>query len=311
MQFVVISGRSGSGKSSALQMLEDMGFTCIDNLPVSLLPALITQIAASDKADLKFAIGIDARNISGDLQQFPSIIQSAKFNEKDCKIIYLDSASPILIKRFSETRRKHPLSSQSIGLAEAIQKEKEILQPIAAIADITINTTNLTIHNLRSVIKKSVASEDADVTAISFESFGFKYGTPPDADFVFDVRCLPNPYWVPDLRGLTGLDQGVINFLANQKDVNEMLTDIRQFTEKWVPSFEANNRSYLTIAIGCTGGMHRSVFLAEKLGEYFRERFPNVQVRHRQLPGIGNNESAQTFGSSSKLPHDSTRQTTR
>lgn len=289
MQFVVISGRSGSGKSSALHMLEDMGFTCIDNLPVSLLTALITQIATSGKADLKFAIGIDARNISGDLNQFPKIIESANFSDNDCKIIFLDTATPILIKRFSETRRKHPLSSPSIGLAEAIQTEKKILEPIASMADITIDTTNLTIHQLRTVIKKRVFERHADVTALSFESFGFKYGSPQDADFIFDVRCLPNPYWIPDLRGKTGQEKPVIDFLSSQDSVVEMFEDIRHFIQKWFKCFEDNNRSYLTVAIGCTGGMHRSVYLVEALGSHFKKLYPNVQIRHRQLTGLLDN----------------------
>ncbi len=284
MRFVVISGRSGSGKSSALQMLEDVEFNCVDNLPVSLLPALISQIAQAPSAQTQnFAVGIDARNISGDLSRFPEIIETVKSHGTQCSILYLDSADNILIKRFSETRRKHPLSSKSIGLKEAIGLEGEILKPIAQLADITIDTSTLTIHELRRIIKAAVTGDQTETMALMFESFGFKYGAPINADFMFDVRSLPNPHWRPDLRDHTGLEQPVMDFLQGQKEVESMLEDIAQFLAKWIPSFQSNNRSYLTVAIGCTGGRHRSVYLAEQLAQYFESRFDNVQTRHRQL----------------------------
>ena len=284
MRFVVISGRSGSGKSSALQMLEDVDFNCVDNLPVSLLPALISQVVqTSDAQSRNFAVGVDARNIGGDLSQFPEVIEQVKSQGTDCTIIYLDSADNILIKRFSETRRKHPLSNKNTGLKEAIEIEGEILKPISKLADITIDTSTLTIHELRRIIKAAVTGDKAETMALMFESFGFKYGAPINADFIFDVRSLPNPHWRADLRDHTGLEQPVIDFLGDQPEVAAMFEDIAQFLAKWVPSFQSNNRSYLTVAIGCTGGRHRSVYLTERLAQFFKGRFDNVQTRHRQL----------------------------
>lgn len=289
MQFVVISGRSGSGKSTALQLLEDAGFTCIDNLPVGLLPALLAQVAQANTVDnLKFAVGIDARNIGKDLSRFPEILAASQSELTQFSIVYLDASNQILIKRFSETRRKHPLSDKTTGLQEAIQAEQKILEPVARMADITIDTSGLNLHELRSVIKKQVVGNDHGSLALMFESFGFKFGVPVDADFVFDVRSLPNPFWQPDLRLLTGLEPEVTAFLREQPEVEAMRHDIATFLAKWIPSFAQNNRSYLTIAIGCTGGMHRSVFLAERLGEHFQQQYDNVQMRHRQLAQANN-----------------------
>lgn len=281
----MISGRSGSGKTTALQLLEDSGFICIDNLPVNLLPTLITEVSeAPNSSTMKFAVGIDARNVGGDLSRFPEILEWAQQKQNArFTVVYLDASDQVLIKRFSETRRKHPLSSKTTGLLEAIRAENMILDPVARVSDITIDTSNLTLHELRSAVKKKVAGPEGQGVALMFESFGFKYGVPVDADFVFDVRSLPNPYWQPDLRGHTGLQTPVMDFLSAQPQVSSMYEDIVQFLEKWIPSFEQNNRSYLTIAIGCTGGMHRSVYLADKLNTHFQKLYPNVQTRHRQL----------------------------
>lgn len=285
MEYVVISGRSGSGKSTALQLLEDSGFICIDNLPVNLLPTLITEISEShSNAEAKFAIGIDARNVSGDLSRFPDILDWAnKHYKAQFTVVYLDASDAVLIKRFSETRRKHPLSNKSTGLHEAIQAESAILEPVTRISDITIDTSNLTLHELRSAVKKKVAGDNHQGMALMFESFGFKYGIPVDADFMFDVRSLPNPYWQPELRSQSGLEEPVQAFLSSQSEVIAMLEDLIAFFSKWIPSFEHNNRSYLTIAIGCTGGMHRSVYIVEALAQHFRQKFNNVQTRHRQI----------------------------
>lgn len=285
MEFVVISGRSGSGKTTALQLLEDSGFICIDNLPVNLLPTLITEVSeAPNSSTMKFAVGIDARNVGGDLSRFPEILEWAqqKHNAR-FSVVYLDASDQVLIKRFSETRRKHPLSNKTTGLREAIRAENAILDPVARVSDITIDTSNLTLHELRTAVKKKVAGPEGQGVALMFESFGFKYGVPVDADFVFDVRSLPNPYWQPELRAHTGLQMPVMDFLNSQPQVTSMYEDIVQFLEKWIPSFEQNNRSYLTIAIGCTGGMHRSVYLADKLSAHFQTLYSNVQTRHRQL----------------------------
>lgn len=285
MQFVVVSGRSGSGKTTALQLLEDCGFTCIDNLPVSLLPALITQMKATNNSKLMLAVGIDARNIGGDLSRYPSIIKACDLEPAKCTTLYLDASNATLLKRFSETRRKHPLSNDKVSLKQAIEHEREVLEPVAKLADITLDTSTLTLHELRSVIRKKIAGEQGQSTALCFESFGFKYGMPVDADFVFDVRCLPNPFWKPELRNHTGTEEPVQDFLSSQPEVNAMIEDIGQYLQKWLPAFQANNRSYLSVAIGCTGGMHRSVFVAERLAERFKEQFSIVQVRHRQLAG--------------------------
>lgn len=281
MNIVIVSGRSGSGKSSALDLLEDEGYTCIDNLPVSLLSDLLTQLRARDNA--KVAIGIDARNIDGDLSSIPSLFSSSRQESDQFCILYLDTSRAVLIKRFSETRRKHPLSNTDTGLHEAISEEDIILAPMAALADVTIDTTQLSLHELRSAIKAKVVSDDRDGMAIMVTSFGFKFGVPVDADFVFDVRCLPNPYWNASLREKSGREPEVQEFLSNKAEVIDMLNDIYTFVTRWVPHFENNNRSYLTIAIGCTGGMHRSVFLSEKIQQKLTGITKNIQLRHREL----------------------------
>lgn len=284
MQVLVISGRSGAGKTSALNLLEDEGFTCIDNLPVSLLPALIEQVRQRDSVQaVRLAIGIDARNIDSDLGSLPSLFESVKFAKDQLQILYLDTNRDILLRRFSETRRKHPLSNSDTGLNEAISEEDIILAPLAALADVTIDTSNLSLHELRSAVKRQLVGADSLGISTTITSFGFKFGVPVDSDFVFDVRCLPNPYWDPSLRGKSGLEQEVQDFLGANAKVQEMASDIEQFALKWIPEFEDNNRSYLSIAIGCTGGMHRSVFLAEHVANKLKEKLKDVKVRHRQL----------------------------
>ncbi|MCB1668792.1 MAG: RNase adapter RapZ [Porticoccaceae bacterium] len=285
MRLVIISGRSGSGKSTALNVLEDVGFTCIDNLPASLLPNLIQQ-TVNDKKQIwpnKIAVGIDARNVLGNLGDLPAIIKQLQLDGIHSEIIFLDARSPVIIQRFSETRRKHPLSSGTVDLKEAIKLESKMLEPLADIATRKIDTSTLTLHQLRDIIKKHIAPDTQGELAVLFESFGFKRGVPVDADFVFDVRCLPNPYWKPELRGYSGNDQPVIEFLETQPDVAHMLADINGYLSRWIPQFQASNRSYLTIAIGCTGGQHRSVYIANQLGKFFSNRLPNIQVRHREL----------------------------
>ncbi len=284
MRLVVISGRSGSGKSTALHVLEDVGFNCVDNLPASLLPALIDEVNQRDQAqDLRFAVSIDARNTWSDLQKFPQLIAATRQPGLTCEVLFLDARTPTLIQRFSETRRKHPLSDESTDLREAIATERRLLEPIADVADLVIDTTNLTLHQLRDLVKKRIVGNDPSGMAVLFESFGFKRGVPVDADLVFDVRCLPNPYWKPQLRALTGCDAAVIEFLQAQPLVSDMQADISNYLNRWLPHFEANNRSYITIAIGCTGGQHRSVYLAEQLGKAFSGQHGNVLVRHREL----------------------------
>ena len=281
LSLIVISGRSGSGKSTALNVLEDMGYYCIDNLPVSLLTPLITRLS-SDLTISKIAVSIDARNIADDLVLFPGILLGFDGAIVEPTLIFLDSASPTLVKRFSETRRKHPLSNQVTDLREALELESKLLDPIADLAALTIDTTSLTIHELRDEIRTRVAREIHEF-ALLFLSFAYKRGVPVDADLVFDVRCLPNPHWEADLRSLCGLDEPVQDYLNQQPEFIEMFTDLSGYLNKWLPKFEANNRSYLTVAIGCTGGQHRSVFMCQKLFDSYRSSFANVQVRHREL----------------------------
>jgi len=286
MRLVIISGRSGSGKSTALHVLEDVGFNCIDNLPASLLPDLVKQISAQKhEEEPRVAVSIDARNDLKNLEQFPSLLEQIQHPDVSTEIFYLDAKLPVLITRFSETRRKHPLSNPQVDLQEAITQEQDLLEPILSHADLVVDTSNLSLHDLRDLIKQRVAGEKTLGMAILFQSFGFKYGVPMDADHVFDVRCLPNPYWKAPLRTQTGLDDGVIEFLSAEQDVNDMLKDIEQYLRRWLPSFEANNRSYITVAIGCTGGQHRSVYLSQKLLAAFAGDYANVQVRHRELRG--------------------------
>ena len=284
MRLVVVSGRSGSGKTSALNVLEDVGFTCIDNLPSSLLPELINQLNIDrSNSELKLAVGIDARNLIGDLNSIPKTLSLIEKIGVKVDVIFLQAQTSDLLRRYSETRRKHPLSTDSIGLKEAIGLEKTLLAPIAQIADRTLDTSGLSLHQLRDLIKNTVAPNNQETMSILFQSFGFKKGMPNDADFVYDVRCLPNPYWKAELRAQTGNDQGVIQFMESQVEVASMLADIIGYLTRWIPKFEANNRSYLTIAIGCTGGQHRSVYLANRLYEHFSNEYQFVQIIHKEL----------------------------
>lgn len=280
-QLIIISGRSGSGKSTALHVLEDMGFYCIDNLPVSLLVPLVGSIAGNSTS-ARIGVGVDARNSVAELELFPDVVRSLEATHVKRQIVYLDSAGSTLVKRFSETRRKHPLSNVQRGLREALEYEKQLLEPIFEIADLFIDTTTLTLNELRDLIRERVVQETFEFSLL-FTSFGYKNGVPVDADLVFDVRCLPNPHWKPTLRARTGLDREVVEFLEKQEDSGRMFEDIVRYLEAWLPKYEENNRSYITIALGCTGGQHRSVYLCQKLFEYFATRFPNVQVKHREL----------------------------
>jgi UPF0042 nucleotide-binding protein len=282
LRLIVISGRSGSGKSTALHVLEDAGFTCVDNLPATLLPDLVRQLQ-QQPGEQGFAVSIDARNTWKALGDFPALLQQAMIPGLQCEILFLDARSAKLIQRFSETRRKHPLSGQTRDLREAIELERKLLEPIADSASLVIDTTDLSLHQLRDLVKLRVLGRKGPGMAIQFQSFGFKHGIPVDGDYVFDVRCLPNPYWKANLRAHTGRDQPVIEFLSGQPDVEAMYEDIYHFLERWIPRFEANNRSYFTVSIGCTGGQHRSVYLTERLHQAFAQRYDNVQVRHREL----------------------------
>jgi len=288
MRLVIISGRSGSGKSTALQALEDLGFYCIDNLPVTLLPTLAEQLQQAPMHDKQgVAISIDARNIAIGLNLFPDIYRRVDHPPFECDILYLDATPATLLKRFSATRRRHPLSNDGKSLKQVIELERTLLEPISDLADLTIDTTALSLYELRDIIKRRVAQRASQELSLQFQSFGFKHGVPLDCDFVYDVRCLPNPYWEPSLRQYTGRDQPVIDYLQGQPEVEAMFADIAAFLHKWMPFFEQNNRSYLTVAVGCTGGQHRSVYLAERLAGHFQGSMDNVLVSHRELPTPG------------------------
>ena len=279
MKLFIISGRSGSGKSTILQALEDQGYQCIDNLPVTLLHSLVEENLRS--ASLLLAVCIDARSQS--LQTFPEILKALPLDKSARRVVYLDAVSPTLVKRFSETRRRHPLTSDKIDLRQAIDMEAQVLGTVADLADLTIDTTRLSSQQLKAQFVDRVLDHDSSNINLLVRSFGFKYGVPVDADFVFDLRCLPNPHWNPELRTLSGLDQPVMDYLQDQPMVNEMFEDISSILNRWVPRFEDNARVYMTVAIGCTGGQHRSVYMAQRLAEYLSREHSNVLVRHREL----------------------------
>lgn len=284
MRLVIVSGLSGSGKSVALHTLEDLDYYCIDNLPIGLLEPFAQQLLDNPSPGQdNAAVGIDARNQSHELQHFPEIVRRLRDRGIRCEILYLQADDETLLKRFSETRRKHPLSRADVPLADAIRQERSLLEPISANASLHIDTTRTNIHQLRDLVQERVAGKTDGALSLLFKSFGFKHGVPEDADFVFDVRCLPNPHWEAHLRPQTGLDREVAEYLDAQPMVDEMFDAIRDFLDTWIPRFESENRSYLTVALGCTGGQHRSVYLARRLGEHFRQRYPSVLVRHREL----------------------------
>ncbi|MCL7420982.1 MAG: RNase adapter RapZ [Methylobacter sp.] len=284
MKLLIVSGLSGSGKSIALETLEDCGYYCIDNLPVTLLEDFISHVMLVDKKTYKkTAIGIDARNQTESLLNFSDCLGLIRSKGIDCEIMFMQAEESTLLKRYSETRRRHPLTDFNIPLKEALKIEREMLTPIARHANVVIDTSRTHYHQLRELIKDQIGERDARHIALQFQSFGFKHGVPLDADFVFDARALPNPHWIPELRGLTGKDLPVADFLKEQPLVAEFFQDITDFLQRWIPRFEAEGRSYLTVAIGCTGGQHRSVYLVDSLAQQFKNLSLNVIVRHREL----------------------------
>ena len=284
MRLIILTGLSGSGKSVALHMLEDLDFYCVDNIPAGLLPQFISHIVRSPQSQYeRTAIGIDARNRADDIQTVPQQVAELKRSGVQCEVMYLRADEDTILKRYSETRRKHPLSRNDLGLADAVREEQRLLEPIAGSADLIIDTTHSNVHQLRELIRQRVSSHNAGHLSILFESFSFRHGLPGEADFVFDVRNLPNPHWEPGLSKLTGRDQLVIDYLNVHASVQRMLNDLKQFLEHWIPDFARSNRSYLTIAIGCTGGQHRSVYFAEQLAAHFKQHYPSVLARHQAL----------------------------
>lgn len=279
MQLIILTGLSGSGKSVALKALEDSGYYCVDNLPATLLPQISHDLSAAMQD--RVAISVDTRSAA--LEALPDNIQQLRAKGITVQVLFLESSVETLVKRFSETRRRHPLSTgdEVHTLAEHIRQERDLLSPLADLGH-RIDTSNLSASKLRNWVRDFVASDSSALT-LFFSSFGFKHGIPLDADYVFDIRCLPNPHYDPLLRPLTGKDLPVQQFLESQETVGMMYDDIQQFVARWLPCFIRDNRSYLTVAVGCTGGQHRSVYFVERLGKYFRNQQQKVLIRHREL----------------------------
>jgi len=286
VRIIILSGLSGSGKSVALHMLEDLGFYCIDNIPAALLKPFISHTVRSPAPTYeRTAVGLDARNTAAEIATVPQLIDELRRSGIHCEVIFLVTSDEELLRRFAETRRKHPMSSHSVGLREAMALERQLLEPIVYAADLVIDTSKMGVHSLREIIHQRVEQRAVGRLSITFESFGFKHGIPGDADFVFDARSLPNPYWEPGLRNLTGRDPEVIRFLEQQTNVAALIADIARFISARIPEYQGSNRGYLTVAVGCTGGQHRSVYIVDRLAEQFARTYANVTVRHGSLPG--------------------------
>jgi len=284
MRLIIVSGLSGSGKSVALHMLEDIDFYCVDNIPAALLKPFISHtVRGMGDTYPRTAVGLDARNRANEIETIPALVAELRRSGIDCEVLYLHAAEQVLLKRYAETRRKHPLVNGDVGLREAIASERRLLEPIITAADWVIDTSNMGVHALRELIREHIDRRSEGRLSLMFESFGYKHGIPGDADFVFDVRSLPNPYWEDGLRKLTGRDAAVIEYLAGFASVRSIIADLTAFLEKRVSEFSQANRSYLTIAIGCTGGQHRSVYIAEQLAQHFRKAHPQVLTRHDSL----------------------------
>ncbi len=284
MRLIIVSGLSGSGKSVALHMLEDIDFYCVDNIPAALLKAFIAHtVRGLGDTYPRTAVGLDARNRANEIETIPAMVSELRRSGIDCEVLYLHAGEEVLLKRYAETRRKHPLVTPDVSLREAIASERKLLEPIITAADWVIDTSNMGVHALRELVRERIDRRRDGQLSLMFESFGYKHGIPGDADFVFDVRSLPNPYWEQSLRDLTGRDAAVIDYLAGHPSVHSMIRDLMAFLERRVAEFSQANRSYLTIAIGCTGGQHRSVYIAEQLAEHFRKTYPIVLTRHDSL----------------------------
>ncbi len=284
MRLIFLSGLSGSGKSVALHALEDLDFYCIDNIPAALLQSFISHtVRSGSNIYQRTAIGIDARNPDAEIGTVPMLLDELKRSGISCELVFLVANDEELLRRYAETRRKHPLSRQGVNLHEAIALERRLLDPLVHAADLVVDTSQLSVHELRELISRRVGKRPRDRMTVLFESFGYKHGIPGDADFVFDARSLPNPYWEPALRALTGRDEAVIRFLEAHSGVGQFIDDVARFVEARIPEHQAANRRYLTAAVGCTGGQHRSVYIAEQLAARIAPRWPQVTVRHSAL----------------------------
>lgn len=283
-RLIVVTGLSGSGKTVVLRTLEDLGYYCVDNLPVALLQDFVRAVDAGDAAPgRRLAIGVDVRNRSGDLDHLPSMLSRLASDGIPWELVFLDARDEVLLKRFADTRRRHPLSSGGLTLADALAEERRLLRPLIGIADRVIDSSQLNVHQLRRLITTEVAVAGESGVSLLLESFAYRRGVPADADFVFDARCLPNPHWEPALRPLSGRDAAVREFFARHAEVEAYLTDVRGFLDRWLPRFAAEQRSYITVAVGCTGGRHRSVYLIESLAAAFGATRRDVYTFHREL----------------------------
>jgi len=284
-QLTIVTGLSGSGKSVALHTLEDDGYHCIDNLPSDLLPDVIDRLLAIKSVEYeKLAIGIDMRSERQNADGLLNLLKNLRARaDLQMRVLFLDTDRRTLGQRFSETRRRHPLTIGDTPLSIAIDNEARLLEDVKAAADQVVDTTSLNLHELRGIIRHHATIDTASNLLVVLQSFGFKHGNPSSTDFMFDVRCLPNPHWQTDIRHLTGLDKPIIDYLRSQPPVGIMYNHIRDFLTYWIPCFDAENRAYLTVSIGCTGGRHRSVYLTERLAESVRQSHDHVSVRHREL----------------------------
>jgi UPF0042 nucleotide-binding protein len=284
-RLIIVSGLSGSGKSVALNVLEDLGYYCIDNMPAALLKSLLDEVTQpGEKRATRVAVGVDARNRLHDIETLPELIAELKRANVQTDLLFLQADDDSLLKRYSETRRRHPLAEQGTDLRAAILSERELLGQVINAADLIIDTSRTSIYDLAEEIRERVDRRKINMLSVLIESFGFKHGIPSDADFVFDLRCLPNPYWNADLRSLNGRDAEVGEFLDAEQDFTQMYEDILAFLKRWIPKYLSFNRAYLTVALGCTGGQHRSVYMVEKLVAALKETHDPVHKLHNELP---------------------------
>jgi UPF0042 nucleotide-binding protein len=284
MRLIIVSGLSGAGKSVTLHVLEDIGYYCIDNLPAALLKSLVEEVSSgTDKTGKLLAVGIDARNRLRDIEKLPGLIEEFRQQRIQTEVLFVLADNEVLLKRYGETRRRHPLAGQGSALRTAIQEERGILSEIINAADLIIDTSRTSIYELADIVRDRVDRRGPRSISILIESFGYKHGIPADADFVFDLRCLPNPYWKHRLRHLTGLDEDVRTFLESREEVIAMHDDLLDFLNRWIPTYDKAHRGFLTIAIGCTGGQHRSVYMADRLAASLRAEHPTIRTRHNEL----------------------------
>ena len=284
MRLVILSGLSGSGKSVALHMLEDLGYYCVDNIPAGHLQSFVREtLLTGDPAYQRMAVGVDARNRLEDIRSVPQTVKKLRAEGIECEIVFLHAEDAVLLKRYSESHRPHPLAGDGRALKDAIAAERELLGPLADEADMVLDSSRTSVHELRELVRERIHREARIALSLLFQSFGFRHGIPGDSDFVFDARGLPNPYWEPSLRNLSGRELAVAKYLERHELVNRFMADVSGFLDFWIPKFETSNRQYLTVSIGCTGGYHRSVYVVERLADHFRKQGRDVLVRHNGL----------------------------